>query len=54
MPSDVELYARTYTTLLRSRGETKLKILEPLRGKIPEEVFTTAYQPPVTDGSVVL
>ena len=29
MPSDVELYARTYTTLLRSRGETKLKILEP-------------------------
>src|SRR5919204_1407458 len=29
MPSDVELYARTYTTLLRSRGETKLQILEP-------------------------
>jgi microcin C transport system substrate-binding protein len=29
----------------------ELKILEPLRGKIPDEVFTTAYQPPVTDGS---
>jgi microcin C transport system substrate-binding protein len=29
----------------------ELKILEPLRGKIPEEVFTIAYQPPVTDGS---
>ncbi|QEC46199.1 hypothetical protein FSW04_00515 [Baekduia soli] len=29
MPSDVELYQRTYTTLLRSRGETKLRILEP-------------------------
>jgi microcin C transport system substrate-binding protein len=34
---------------LPSREE--LKILEPLRGKIPEEVFTTVYQPPVTDGS---
>jgi hypothetical protein len=29
MPSDVELYQRTYTTLLRSRGETKLRVLEP-------------------------
>jgi hypothetical protein len=29
MVSDVELYQRTYTTLLRSRGETKLQILEP-------------------------
>jgi hypothetical protein len=29
MPSDVELYQRTYSTLLRSRGETKLRILEP-------------------------
>jgi hypothetical protein len=29
MPSDVELYARTYTTLLQSRGETKLRVLEP-------------------------
>jgi hypothetical protein len=28
MPSDVELYQRTYSTLLRSRGETKLRILE--------------------------
>jgi hypothetical protein len=26
---DVELYQRTYSTLLRSRGETKLRILEP-------------------------
>lgn len=29
----------------------ELKVLEPLRGKIPDEVFTTEYQPPVTDGS---
>ncbi|MDD3182849.1 MAG: extracellular solute-binding protein [Alphaproteobacteria bacterium] len=29
----------------------ELKILEPYRGKIPDEVFTTTYEPPRTDGS---
>lgn len=29
----------------------ELKILEPLRGKIPDEVFTTEYNPPRTDGT---
>jgi microcin C transport system substrate-binding protein len=29
----------------------ELKVLEPLRGKVPDEVFTKEYQPPVTDGS---
>jgi microcin C transport system substrate-binding protein len=29
----------------------ELKILEPLRGKIPDEVFTTEWNPPKTDGS---
>jgi microcin C transport system substrate-binding protein len=29
----------------------ELKILEPLKGKIPEEVFTKEYNPPKTDGS---
>ncbi len=29
----------------------ELKILEPLRGKIPDEVFTTEFTLPVTDGS---
>jgi microcin C transport system substrate-binding protein len=29
----------------------ELKVLEPLRGKVPEEVFTKEYQPPTTDGS---
>lgn len=29
----------------------ELKILEPYRGKIPDEVFTTEYNPPKTDGS---
>ena len=32
-------------------SKEELKILEPLRGKIPAEVFTREYQPPVTDGS---
>ena len=29
----------------------ELKILEPLKGRIPAEVFTTEYVPPKTDGS---
>ena len=32
-------------------GPAELKILEPFRGKMPEEVFTQAYEPPATDGS---
>jgi len=39
---------------LASRGAPtadELKILEPFRGKVPEEVFTKEYQPPTTDGS---
>jgi microcin C transport system substrate-binding protein len=29
----------------------ELKLLEPFRGKVPEEVFTREYQPPASDGS---
>lgn len=29
----------------------ELKILEPIRDKIPKEVFTAVYQPPATDGT---
>ena len=29
----------------------ELALLEPLRGKVPEEVFTTPFRAPVTDGS---
>jgi len=29
----------------------ELKLLEPWRGKIPDEVFTTEYNPPKTDGT---
>jgi microcin C transport system substrate-binding protein len=31
--------------------EEELKLLEPLRGQIPDEVFTKEYQPPKTDGT---
>lgn len=31
-------------------SEAELKILEPLRGRIPDEVFTTEYNPPSTEG----
>jgi microcin C transport system substrate-binding protein len=32
-------------------GAEELKVLEPFRGKVPEEVFTREYQPPTADGS---
>lgn len=32
-------------------SEAEKKILEPLRDRIPEEVFTEEYNPPATDGS---
>jgi microcin C transport system substrate-binding protein len=32
-------------------GPDELKLLEPFRGKVPDEVFTREYQPPKTDGS---
>jgi microcin C transport system substrate-binding protein len=32
-------------------GPDELKILNPLKGRIPDEVFTKEYNPPVTDGS---
>ncbi|MEC9347729.1 MAG: extracellular solute-binding protein [Pseudomonadota bacterium] len=31
-------------------SEAELKLLEPLRGQIPDSVFTEAYQPPSTEG----
>lgn len=34
-----------------SPSQTELRILERYRGRIPEEVFTTAYRAPATDGS---
>src|SRR3546814_9948695 len=43
-----------YTTLCRSSGlpqGEELEILERYRGRVPEEVFTTPYFAPKTDGS---
>jgi len=51
-------YQRTHSyfenSALAAQGlpsSEELKILEPFRGKIPDEVFTGIYQPPQTDGS---
>ena len=51
-------YTRTRSYFQNSPMEAKglpspeeLKILERFRGKIPDEVFTTEYNPPVSDGS---
>lgn len=51
-------YARTRSYFMNSELEAKglpspeeLKLLEPLRGQIPDEVFTKEYNPPKTDGS---
>jgi microcin C transport system substrate-binding protein len=35
-------------------SQAELKLLEPLRGKIPPEVFTEAFKPPVSDGSGII
>jgi microcin C transport system substrate-binding protein len=32
-------------------GAEELRVLDPFRGKVPDEVFTREYQPPATDGS---
>lgn len=51
------LYHRTRSYFGNSELEAKglpspeeLKILEPYRGRIPDEVFTTEYNPPSTEG----
>ncbi len=51
-------YARTRSYFenseLAARGlpsADELKILEPFRGKLPEEVFTKVFTPPATDGT---
>jgi microcin C transport system substrate-binding protein len=51
-------FARTRSFFGNSELEAKglpsaeeLKVLEPFKGKIPEEVFTKEYNPPKTDGS---
>ena len=52
------LYKRTRSYFQNSEMEAKglpspeeLEILNPLKGQIPDQVFTTEYNPPTTDGS---
>ncbi|MCE1236119.1 MAG: extracellular solute-binding protein [Hyphomicrobiales bacterium] len=51
-------YARTPSFFVNSEleatgrpSEAELKLLEPWRGKIPDEVFGEAWRPPTSDGS---
>ncbi len=51
-------YSRTRSYFQNTKYEAKglpspeeLKVLEPIRGKIPPEVFTQEYNPPKTDGT---
>src|SRR3954462_5904909 len=39
---EVELYHRTYTTLLRSTGETRLRVLEPSHAAMNSSLHTLA------------
>src|SRR3954466_6476962 len=40
---EVELYHRTYTTLLRSSGETRLRVLEPSHAAMNSSLHSLAY-----------
>jgi uncharacterized protein DUF6909 len=42
---EVELYHRTYTTLLRSSGETRLRVLEPSHAAMNSSLHSLAYSP---------
>jgi microcin C transport system substrate-binding protein len=51
-------YQRTHSMFQNSRmmakgvpGPDEIALLEPFRGKVPDEVFGEPYVPPVTDGS---
>src|SRR3954447_4512252 len=41
--AEVELYHRTYTTLLRSSGETRLRLLEPSHAAMNSSLHTLPY-----------
>src|SRR3954449_12970606 len=46
---EVELYHRTYTTLLRSSGETRLRVLEPSHAAMNSSLHSLAYSPEQPD-----
>ena len=43
--AEVDLYHRTYTTLLRSSGETRLRVLEPSHAAMNSSLHSLAYSP---------
>src|SRR3954467_9820549 len=43
LSDEVELYHRTYTTLLRSSGETLLRVLEPSHAAMNSSLHSLAY-----------
>jgi hypothetical protein len=45
LSSEIELYQRTYTTLLRSSGETRLRILEPSHIQMRSSLHARAGEP---------
>jgi microcin C transport system substrate-binding protein len=45
------LFARSDFVASGMPSPAELKLLEPLRGKVPDEVFGTPYMQPVSDGS---
>ncbi len=45
LSDEVELYQRTYTTLLRSSGETRLRILEPSHAAMRSSLHAHAGEP---------
>lgn len=51
-------YQRTYSVFQNSNmtaegkpGDAELALLEPFRGKIPDDVFAEPFMPPISDGS---
>src|SRR3954467_14810549 len=47
--AEVDLYHRTYTTLLRSSGETRLRVLEPSHAAMNSSLHSLAYSPEEPD-----
>jgi microcin C transport system substrate-binding protein len=45
------LFENSVMAAKKPPGKAELALLEPLRGQVPEQVFTTPYASPVTDGS---
>lgn len=48
------LYSNTPLAARELPDAEELKLLEPLRGQIPDEVFTQVFTAPVTDGSGII